>query len=144
MADSQICRRRGVWRDDEARGKLELSGVGFWNLTCNSRNFSSLIGSLACVVVATGGILEQICCFRASLCRSRSRLLSFLVCGVPVHTMEGPSLEFAGCRRPVVAQVFGGGRNLFWFSEEASPWGDGAYEARGEHTQGPMERLSWD
>ncbi|WZZ27475.1 hypothetical protein YC2023_010876 [Brassica napus] len=52
--------------------------------------------------------------------------------------------SYPSCRRPVVAQVFGGGRNLFWFSEEASPWGDGAYEARGEHTQGPMERLSWD
>ncbi|CAN6830003.1 unnamed protein product [Brassica oleracea] len=44
----------------------------------------------------------------------------------------------------LVALVFGGGGNIFWFAEEALPWGDGAYEARGEHTQGPMERLSWD
>lgn len=98
---------------------LESSESAFGTSYAIPRNFSSFTGSLAYVMMARGGYMEQISLgsvvfvlHGVGSSRSRPWLPRFLVRGIPVPTVEGPSLEYEGYRRPAIAQVFCGGRNL--------------------------------
>ncbi|KAF2530467.1 hypothetical protein F2Q70_00031276 [Brassica cretica] len=91
--------------------------VEFWRRV--SHGDGSIGSDLSAVCVDVGWCLWG---WLSALVSRRQRLA--------IHSQVG----LRGLCSQVVALVFGGGRNIFWFLEEALPWGDGAYEARGEHT----------
>ncbi|KAG5404285.1 hypothetical protein IGI04_010404 [Brassica rapa subsp. trilocularis] len=71
-----------------------------------------------------------------------SGLASYLGLGVlPLFVGVNSGTEGDKCISVLMLLCWSIAANLIMI---ASPWGDGAYEARGEPSQGPMDRLSWD